>query len=31
VIDVSATDLQAVDLKEALMAITGTLRTRVLY
>mgnify|MGYP002662020088 FL=1 len=31
VIDVSATDLQAVDLKEALMAIPGTLRTRVLY
>ena len=31
VIDVSATDLQAFDLKEALMAIPGTLRTRVLY
>jgi D-3-phosphoglycerate dehydrogenase len=31
VIDVSATDLQAGDLKEALMAIPGTLRTRVLY
>ncbi|MEO6517826.1 MAG: phosphoglycerate dehydrogenase [Pseudoxanthomonas sp.] len=31
VIDVSTTDLQAFDLKEALMAIPGTLRTRVLY
>ena len=31
VIDVSATDVQAVDLREALMAIPGTLRTRVLY
>ena len=31
VIDVSATDVQAVDLREALAAIPGTLRTRVLY
>ena len=29
--DVSATAVQAVDLREALMAIPGTLRTRVLY